>query len=229
MAGLYDELYNLYHRAVSPEPTEQMPSPLREAFNRAGQRSWQTNLTENYGTYIPKETVTNILPMRAASGYVTPFYRGNIAHVSTDSPYLDTLAHESAHVAQNRNLSDMFKRSIVKGIEYPFYNTDDVYPPASEILASLREKESEMPAGKTIWDQKRKDAYDDTPADFILKGVKRNNPGMTDAQIKRTVDREMFPEHSVMHETPKEFTPVKLETRMNKRGIDLIRELFTRK
>ena len=224
--GLYDDLYNIYQRAVSPKPTEQMPPPLREAFNNARQRSWQTNLTENYGTYIPKETVTNVLPIRGASGYVTPFVKGHVAHVSADTPYLDILAHEAAHVGQNRNLSDMFKSSKVRGIEYPFYNEENAYPPASEILASLREKESELPAGQRIWDQKRRDAYDDTPADYVLKGVKRNHPDMSKEQIKRFVDREMFPEHSVMHETPKEFTAVPLETRNQKRGIDVASDTY---
>lgn len=225
--GLYDELYNTYQRAVSSEPSEQLPSPLKEALNNASKRSFQTNLTENYGTYIPRETITNVLPMRGASGYVTPFYRGNIAHISQDTPTLDIFAHEAAHVGQKKSLLDLFRPgtgSKLKGIEYPYYDPNNTYPPPDELLASLREKESEMLAGKRIWDKKRRDSEDKTPADYVMEGMKQKHPEMSKEAIKRYVDRAMFPEHQVMHETPSDATTgqVRFKPKSEMTGIELL-------
>ena len=87
-------LKDLYSRAMSDEPTQQLPPTLKDSIDRLKQRSWQSNLTENYNTYIPQRTLTNILPIEGANGYVTPLFRNNIAHIADDnpSPY-DTFAH----------------------------------------------------------------------------------------------------------------------------------------
>ena len=78
-----------------------------------------------------------------------------------------------------------------------------------------------MKAGKRIWDEKARDKEDKTAADYVISGMKRKYPEMSTEGIKRYVDVNMFPEHSVMHESTSDFKPVPLETRNNKRGIDV--------
>jgi hypothetical protein len=89
--------------------------------------------------------------------------------------------------------------SLLSSAPYTGYG-DGSFPPVQEILASLREKEAMARKGKR---------WTDTPdgGDY-LEELMKANPKQTRQDIVQHVDRKMFPEFGVVHESPAKIRPL---------------------
>jgi len=220
--------FNLSRLFSSDAPQGQIPPELQDIVaNNIG-----TNFNTNFGVYMPRNT--QIAPdyndasyfTPASSGFVNSATNKNIAHINTDYlpkgskfsgtyPIMGTVAHEAAHTAQPG--PGQHNYGAMKDLKYEHYDYRTDYPPAEEILASLREREAGMAAGKTVW---QTDEGKET-----LSRMQSLNPTMSKAGTKRYMDQRLFPEHQVMHEwNPAETT--QLKPSWYDKHVDVVRNLF---
>lgn len=162
-----------------------------------------TNIGASPGTYVPHglNLKWRQLPFSDALGWVHPWMNrtvnlnpglnGNIAK-------LQTLAHEAAHTSQPSKglLGTLFDSAEYKKMKVPYswYERGNDRPPVQEILASLREHEAMAPKG-TTWENT-------PPGRQFARYFQEQNPNISYNSMLQMVDRNMFPEYSVMHEGP---------------------------
>ncbi len=178
-----------------------MAQSLQDLLNET--KYWQnTNIGNSPGTYVPPglnlkwrdfpfgEPLGWVHPWMDRTINLSPKLRGNKAK-------LQTLAHEAAHTSQPaKSLAKMFDSPDYKKMQVPFtwYSLKDDRPPVQEILATLREHEAMAPKGKT-WENT-------DPGRQFTRYFQEQNPKTSYNDMLQMVDRNMFPEYQVMHESP---------------------------
>ena len=138
-----------------------------------------------------------------AGGWVTqlPGMQNNITFSRPNTPrdqmgLLELLAHESAHTTQKNPLSALLEKETYAQPDFPYYSEQDSRPLKAERLATLRAMEAMSRKGTRWWEQEDGNEY--------LSNLMTKNPKVTKRDLIQTVDRDMFPEFQVMHESPSE-------------------------
>jgi hypothetical protein len=168
-----------------------------------------TNLGASPGTYVPPglNLKWRNLPFSSALGWVHPWMNRTVnlnPGLSGNVAKLETLAHEAAHTSQPSKglLGTLFDSPEYKQMKVPYswYDKENDRPPVQEILASLREHEAMAPAGKT-WETT-------DPGKQFMRYFQEKNPQTSYGDMLQTVDRNMFPEYQMMHESPAKIRPL---------------------
>jgi len=229
MAGFLERLFGRQEQ-LSPEIAEAMK----------GMEG--TNLVENYGTYVPRDSRVVADYDRSkffvgdSDGYVRPYVDRNTAHINRAimpggedfiqkekfggtyglGPMFDlnrTIGHELAHTTQPRFFGK--RNAAMDGMEFTHYGSTS-NPRSEEILASLRGAESAQRAGTTVFGGGTKTGIPPEIGKEAIKNLIRQNPGMTEAGAKRYFDLRMFPEYQVMHERDtKSGSPIRYRSLMD--------------
>ena len=179
---------------------------LKDLFDMAGE--WKgSNIGNSPLTYLNPRAQLDYSPfggvmfgLKPAAGWVEhiPGLNNNITfsrkHLPRDQlGLLELLAHESAHTTQPMGLKHKLPDPLLSSAPFTGYG-NELFPPAQEILASLREKEALASKGKQ-W-------YNTIDGSDYLEELLKANPNRNRQSIVQEVDRKMFPEFGVMHEGP---------------------------